>query len=133
MNAAHHHPACFHDGDETRPDPDFGLCQLDAVRERSGEVHKNLFVVLTTFGDHSLHHLFPSVCHSKLPNLEAVFKETLKEFMPEPYAPLPYIDFFIGAHQQMIRTTPNPFPGSKENYKKAKENQLHWWSGPGQN
>jgi hypothetical protein len=24
LNAAHHHPTCFHDGDEARPDPDFG-------------------------------------------------------------------------------------------------------------
>ena len=32
--AAHHHPDIYHAGDTQRRDPDWGLCQLDTVRDR---------------------------------------------------------------------------------------------------
>ncbi|XP_042223121.1 cytochrome b5-related protein-like [Homarus americanus] len=32
--AAHHHPEIYHEGDTMRDDRDWGLCQLDAVRDR---------------------------------------------------------------------------------------------------
>jgi len=28
LNAAHHHETCFHDGDEARPEPDFGYVYI---------------------------------------------------------------------------------------------------------
>lgn len=31
---AHHHPEIYHEGDAMREDRDWGLCQLDAVRDR---------------------------------------------------------------------------------------------------
>ncbi|KAF2360548.1 Fatty acid desaturase domain [Trinorchestia longiramus] len=77
--AAHHHPDIYHAHDTFRSAPDWGLCQLDAVRDRV-EVTGSLFLVAISFGDHTLHHLFPTVDHSKLPLLYPVFLETCKEF-----------------------------------------------------
>lgn len=34
FNAAHHHPEIFHDGDAARVDRDWGLAQIDTVRDR---------------------------------------------------------------------------------------------------
>lgn len=34
LTAAHHHPDIYHEGDAMRDNPDWGLCQLDAVRDR---------------------------------------------------------------------------------------------------
>ncbi|CAL8094431.1 unnamed protein product [Orchesella dallaii] len=78
--ASHHHPEIFHDGDEGLPDPDFGIGQLDATRDRAENFFNNLFVTLVTFGHHPLHHLFPTICHSKLPYLTSVFQQTVREF-----------------------------------------------------
>ena len=78
--AAHHHPDIWHDGDKpTYESKDWGICQIDAVRDRA-VVTNNLFLVSTMFGDHTLHHLFPTIDHSKLPLLRPIFLETCKEF-----------------------------------------------------
>lgn len=37
LTAAHHHPDIYHEGDAMRDNPDWGLCQLDAVRDRQVE------------------------------------------------------------------------------------------------
>ena len=49
------------------------------MRDRK-EVQGNLFLVAISFGDHGLHHLFPTVDHSKLPYLHEVFWKTVDEF-----------------------------------------------------
>jgi len=103
--AAHHHPVCFHDGDEARKDPDFGLCQLDATKDRAEDFTKNIFFVVTTFGDHPIHHLFPTICHSKLHHLKKVFQETLAEFSERTEA-LTQLQFLVGTYQQFVRETP---------------------------
>ena len=46
LTAAHHHPDIFHDGDRMRDDPDWGLCQLDAVRDRCSLLLKTLLSVI---------------------------------------------------------------------------------------
>ena len=58
--AAHHDNEVWHDGDIPYPSNDFGICQLEAVKDRI-EIKGNLFLNLTNFGDHGLHHLFPTV------------------------------------------------------------------------
>ncbi|XP_063222477.1 cytochrome b5-related protein-like [Bacillus rossius redtenbacheri] len=78
-NAGHHHPDIFHDGDAPRVDRDWGLGQLDAVRDRKW-VSSNLLLVLTNFGNHALHHMFPTVDHDKLYALKGVFQQTCREF-----------------------------------------------------
>ncbi|CAL8094440.1 unnamed protein product [Orchesella dallaii] len=106
INAAHHHPDCFHDGDDPRQDPDFGLCQLDATIEKAEEIHKTEFAILTTFGEHPLHHLFPAVCHSKLHLVKPIFEKTLEEFLGRNRS-LSQLELFIGTHKQLARMTPN--------------------------
>ncbi|XP_069167234.1 cytochrome b5-related protein isoform X2 [Procambarus clarkii] len=112
--AAHHHPDIYHHGDAVREDKDWGLLQLDAVRDRV-EVTGNLFLVSIAFGDHSLHHLLPTVDHSKLPYLYPAFLETCKEF-GIPFKLVRQWDLFIGRYQQLANITPNPNPPG---YKKS--------------
>nr|AFV15455.1 delta-6 desaturase-like protein [Eriocheir sinensis] len=113
MTAAHHHPDIFHDGDRMRDDPDWGLCQLDAVRDRV-EVTGNLLLVLTSFGEHTLHHLLPTVDHSKLSSLYPAFLETCKEF-DIPFTFMKWSTLAVGKYMQMARiTTNNNYPGFKK-------------------
>ncbi|OAD59365.1 Cytochrome b5-related protein [Eufriesea mexicana] len=79
FNAAHHHPDIFHDGDVCRDDLDWGLLELDAVRDRK-VIDDSNFLVLTNFGLHALHHLLPTVDHYYLTRCSNAFEETCKEF-----------------------------------------------------
>uniref|UniRef100_A0A182WA50 Cytochrome b5-related protein n=1 Tax=Anopheles minimus TaxID=112268 RepID=A0A182WA50_9DIPT len=100
LSAGHHHPKALHSGDlfpyVTLPsiynsisnppflgsnshDIDFGLYQMATIVERRG-VEGSLLQVLTTFGDHYLHHLFPTLDHAILPQLNGVFLATCNEF-----------------------------------------------------
>ncbi|RZF44379.1 hypothetical protein LSTR_LSTR007954 [Laodelphax striatellus] len=79
FNAAHHHPDIFHEGDKPRKDTDWGLNQLDAVSERI-EVKKTFPWSHLSFGDHALHHIFPTIDHDDLAELYPVFERTCAEF-----------------------------------------------------
>ena len=85
------------------------LCQMDAIRDRGGKLDNTLFIILTTFGAHTLHHLFPTVCHSKLHHLNKVYEETLAEFN-DGYEKVTQFDLFVGFHKQIARTEPRPHP-----------------------
>lgn len=113
LAVAHHHPDIYHAGDAMREDRDWGLCQLDAVRDRV-EVTGNLFLVSTTFGDHALHHLLPTVDHSKLNYLYPVLLETCKEF-GIPFRFMRQWDLFIGKYRQLANITPNVIPAGYRN------------------
>ncbi|XP_037796553.1 cytochrome b5-related protein-like [Penaeus monodon] len=102
---AHHHPEIYHEGDAMREDRDWGLCQLDAVRDRV-EVTGNLFLVATVFGDHSLHHLLPTVDHSKLKYVYPVFLETCKEFNM-PFSLKSQWEMVCGKYLQLANNKPN--------------------------
>ncbi|KAK7080234.1 hypothetical protein SK128_017051, partial [Halocaridina rubra] len=109
---AHHHPEIYHEGDKFRTNPDWGLCQMDAVRDRN-EITGNLFLVSTTFGDHTLHHLLPTVDHSKLDALYPAFFETCEEFNI-PFEFLSSWDLLKGKYRQLANNTPNTSqPGYK--------------------
>lgn len=58
---------------------DWGVHQVDTVIN-STTTTGNQFVVLTNFGDHCLHHLFPTIDQGKLKYLYPIFFETCKEF-----------------------------------------------------
>ncbi|XP_022908490.1 cytochrome b5-related protein-like [Onthophagus taurus] len=79
INAAHHAPDIFHDGDAARNEKDFGIAQLDAVMDREEILGSHLWT-LTTFGQHALHHLFPTIDHGLLKFIYPVFEETMNEF-----------------------------------------------------
>ncbi|XP_052895555.1 cytochrome b5-related protein-like [Anopheles moucheti] len=79
LSAGHHHPKALHSGDLFPNDIDFGLYQMATIVERRG-VEGSLLKVITTFGDHYLHHLFPTLDHAILPQLNGVFLATCHEF-----------------------------------------------------
>ena len=66
----HHGPELYHAGDKLRTDRDWGLHTLDTTRDMDkseqtwGFLSKPLN--FTTFGNHTLHHMFPAVDHSKV-------------------------------------------------------------------
>lgn len=81
----------------------FRIGQLDSTRDKAEGIFQNVFLALVTFGRHPLHHLFPTVCHSKLEYLKPVFEETLKEFQLD-YPGMSQKDFYFGYYQQLART-----------------------------
>ncbi len=81
----------------------FSIGQLDATRDRAETIFQTLFVSLITFGQHPLHHLFPTVCHSKLQYIKPVFEQTVREFKLD-YPGISQVDHYLGCYQQLART-----------------------------
>ncbi|CAG7829100.1 unnamed protein product [Allacma fusca] len=126
LNAAHHHPICFHDGDEPRPNPDYGLCVLDATCVKIEDYSRNLFQIMTTFGDHNLHHLFPAICISKIHHIKPIVEETVKEFN-EQLIYLTQGQLHTGMLDQLARNRPHSFQYDLEQRQKTQE-QAVWTS-----
>lgn len=107
VNAAHHHPDIFHDGDEPRSKDgmDWGIYQVDAVMDRK-DITGSHFLVLTNFGDHALHHLFPTIDHGQLEYLYPVFKKTCKQFGIE-WQFKSQIELIKGQFQQLAKVEPS--------------------------
>ncbi|XP_047108023.1 cytochrome b5-related protein-like isoform X1 [Schistocerca piceifrons] len=108
LTAAHHHPLIFHDGDTPRADLDWGIQQLDAVRDRP-VISSSDILALTFFGHHGLHHLFPTVDHRILHKLYPAFQKTCAEFGIE-YNDISFSELVRGAYLQVARTKPNTVP-----------------------
>jgi fatty acid desaturase len=66
-------------GDKIPDKLDWGIFQIISVA-RFEMIDKSLFLSSVAFGNHTLHHLLPTVDHSKLPLLQSVYIETCKEF-----------------------------------------------------
>ncbi|XP_060522312.1 cytochrome b5-related protein-like [Cylas formicarius] len=117
QHAAHHHPDIFHDGDEPRSkdDYDWGVSQLDAVMERK-EITGSHFLVLTNFGDHALHHLFPTLDHGTLTHIYPVFKKVMDQFDVNLMM-VSQVDTVFGAFQQLVKEKPNTSPPNLHKYK----------------
>jgi fatty acid desaturase len=75
-----------------------------AVIDRK-DVKSSHFWTLVSFGQHTLHHLFPTLDHGLLPQLNDTFLETCKEFEIElrEYAWWPLI---LGQFRQLTRDKP---------------------------
>jgi fatty acid desaturase len=80
---------------------DFGLFQLTAIIDRS-EIKGNLFMTLTSFGDHILHHMFPTLDHSVLPLLYPTFYSVCEEFHAV-YREMSWPHLIIGQNRQLAR------------------------------
>uniref|UniRef100_A0A1B6CDY8 Cytochrome b5 heme-binding domain-containing protein n=2 Tax=Clastoptera arizonana TaxID=38151 RepID=A0A1B6CDY8_9HEMI len=117
VNAAHHHPDMFHDGDAPRLNRDWGLNQIDAVGDRT-EFKHSLFVALTTYGHHTLHHLFPTVDHGHLAEIYPILEKTCQEF-DCPLTIKSSWDLFMGQYQQLMRNEPNQTPHDKTDVKSS--------------
>ena len=105
--ATHRHPLLYHAGDESHPTSrDWGIHQLDTVRDV--EKSPNLFWVATTFGNHLLHHLFPTVDHSKLDLLWPALIGTCHEFGLD-YQYMSQINMLAGLSRQLAREDSTTF------------------------
>ncbi|XP_058451337.1 cytochrome b5-related protein-like isoform X2 [Malaya genurostris] len=111
INAAHHHPESVHSGDLIPKDIDFGIYQLATIIDCS-ESKGSQFKSLTRFGDHCLHHLFPTLDQGLLPQLYPVFYETCSEFQLK-YREFPWWRLIIGQFQQLARIEPMTYVPSK--------------------
>lgn len=103
VNAGHHGPKMVHEGDEFKS-LDYGIYQLGATIDRS-ETKANLFMTLTHFGDHLLHHLFPSLDHVLLPQFRDVLFETCKDFNEKEPTDCTLIQAVVDQFKQLSRTT----------------------------
>ena len=113
LTTAHHHKDMFHVGDgEFRYGLDWGLAQLDATAD-SRDVTGFLLTELSMFGNHILHHLFPTLDHGLLDSLRPVLQRTCDDFnLPKHLTQSPSIynqkELVIGTLQQLARTKPRP-------------------------
>lgn len=101
INAGHHGPENVHEGDEFK-DLDFGIYQLAATIDRT-EANANTFTRLVFFGDHILHHLFPSLDHSLLPQMRSALLETCEEFQEE-LRECSFYEALVSQFEQLGRT-----------------------------
>lgn len=101
LSTGHHDPKNVHEGDEFKS-LDYGLYQLATTIERV-DAGSNLFISLAYFGDHILHHFFPSLDHAVLPQLQVIFEETCKDFNEE-IRECTMIGAVIGQFKQLART-----------------------------
>jgi len=110
FNAAHHHPEIFHEGDTPRSKDglDWGIHQIDAVSERY-DITGNPFLVLTNFGDHALHHMFPTLDHGALTHLYPIFEKTMKDFNVD-LRRRSQLEMVGGQFRQLAKEEPNPNP-----------------------
>lgn len=74
-----------------------------------GEVSGNLFLVMILFGDHTLHHLLPTVDHSKLPLVYPAFLETCQQFNI-PFKFVSALEMVKGKYLQVANNKPNSQP-----------------------
>jgi hypothetical protein len=114
LNAGHHHPDCYHEGDELPKGMDFGIYQMNAVIERHDFImdKNNHFIAITTFGRHTLHHLFPTIDHGLLNLLWEPLLKTCKEFEVE-LREYPWWPLIVGQFQQLLRDKPKSLKEQK--------------------
>lgn len=93
---------------------DWGVSQLDAVMDRK-EISGSHFLVLTNFGDHCLHHLFPTLDHGYLELLYPTFTEVMDRFDIN-LRMVSQWDTIKGSFQQLVRVTPNNAPPDLKKY-----------------
>ncbi|KAM8717117.1 hypothetical protein ACLKA7_003912 [Drosophila subpalustris] len=115
LTAAHHDPRIYHDGDAPRTDRDWGLFQLDTIIDR-GDIKWSDLLVLTHFGEHALHHMFPTLDHGVLKHLYPELQQTLREFKSE-LREINHWGHIKGQNQQLLRTRTNPIPPGSKKFK----------------
>ena len=78
--------------------------ELQSVMDRP-EVNDNYFKVLTLFGHHSLHHLFPTLDHAVLGHLYPVFLQHCEKFKAN-FRMLSQLELFLGQIKMTLKTEP---------------------------
>ncbi|VVC31441.1 Cytochrome b5-like heme/steroid binding domain,Fatty acid desaturase domain [Cinara cedri] len=110
FSVSHHLPENFHDGDFIDDQYiDWGIYQMNTSAERSEPFKNNIFFQLVTFGDHTLHHLFPSLDQSLIPLVQNIFEDTCKEFGMD-VSQKSVMSIMHGQFKQLVRLTPRHKP-----------------------
>ncbi|CAB3238963.1 unnamed protein product [Arctia plantaginis] len=103
VSASHHHPDVIKDGDQPRSEtPDWGMHQIEALLDRK-DVNNNVFAVITLFGDHALHHMFPTLDHGILRHLRPIFIEICEKFQAN-YQVSTQFQLVLGQIKETMRT-----------------------------
>lgn len=90
--------------DET---PDWGIHQLNTIVERI-DFAGNHFKSLTRFGDHALHHLFPTLDHAELKYLYPILLDHCEKFDIQLRTNTFY-RALVSKSKQLARNRPNDF------------------------
>ncbi|KAJ8733394.1 hypothetical protein PYW08_001692 [Mythimna loreyi] len=105
-SAAHHHPDIFKDGDQLKNTTvDWGMHELEAVMDRT-DINSSLFTSMTFFGDHALHHLFPTLDNVTLRHFYPVFLKRCEQFRAN-FRLTSSLDLFIGQLRMAVKENPN--------------------------
>lgn len=86
---------------------DWGIHQLDTIEQRI-EYDDSLFKSITRFGDHAVHHLFPTLDHAELKYIYPILQEHCDKFEMQ----LKTTDFYgalMNNCKQIMRSIPNDF------------------------
>lgn len=94
--------------------PDWGMHELEAVMDRT-DINGNLFKVMTFFGDHTLHHLFPTLDHAVLPYLYPVFLEHCEKFRGN-FRMTSSLDLLTGQIKMTLKTEPTLLKDKKSKF-----------------
>lgn len=78
---------------------------MGRLDQNEGTIQGSLAYIITHFGDHVLHHLFPTVDHALLPGLRKIFLETCKEFEAEMKS-YSWFSHIVGQHKQLTKIEP---------------------------
>lgn len=95
-----------------RDDLDWGLYSLDTIMDRS-ELRNNHFLALTQYGDHALHHLFPTIDNGVLPHLYPELSKTMQEHEVE-LNEFPWHYHIYGQLKLLSCTETNPIDPSEK-------------------
>jgi fatty acid desaturase len=110
----HHHTSVYHAGDHPREEKDWGLYQMDATNDLDKRALGGLLLVAASFGDHLMHHMFPTVDHSRLNALYPALAETCTEFGVKTPVFGQISIFAKEMHLQLARNEPNTFEQRKK-------------------
>ncbi|CAB3236904.1 unnamed protein product [Arctia plantaginis] len=112
LTAGHHSHRNFFEGDTPRDENlDWGVHQLDVVVERSDYAGDH-FKAITRFGNHALHHLFPTLDHGELNYLYPVLLEHCEKFESQLKTNTFY-EAIINMSKQLVRKRPLNFSQNK--------------------
>ncbi|XP_034829646.1 cytochrome b5-related protein-like [Maniola hyperantus] len=108
LTAGHHAHSNFFEGDIPRDESlDWGIHQMDTVIERLENMEDH-FKSITRFGDHALHHLFPTLDHAELKYLYPTLLEHCEKFDTQ-LRMTTFYNALISHSKQLIRKWPNNF------------------------
>lgn len=102
FNRGHHGTNLIHQNDEIKSF-DFGEFQLSTTADRV-EANRNIFTSMAYYGEQVLHHLFPTLDHSILPQLKGTLLKTCKEFDVDLQSETTMLEATLGQMKQLFRS-----------------------------